>query len=280
MHPHWYAASPEVQRKLVSLFIISLDSKMRSPVTTLSPIPTSPSTLFSTELEYTRSPHDVAAVLRWAIRHVRLEGSSFGSKGQGEWGWYVDFATRERESGYPPNAFSQILVPQLPPAHLQLLTATLDIIASLAAHAETTGASGSKLAKLFGLWLLAQPRNKANEDWQEFYTRWEQSGRILEHLFLAHVRYVVSYPLALLTDALYSERILWLTGCPFVWRISSRNTHIAPSLFSKVGCLCCLDPLSRPVWMKRCLCTLTRSYRLPIPNHRVVTTHCVLFLRR
>ncbi|KAF7799212.1 hypothetical protein EIP86_010444 [Pleurotus ostreatoroseus] len=188
MHPHWYAASPEVQRKLISLYILSLDSKIRSPVSTLSPTPISPSTLFSTELEYTRSPHDVAAVLRWAIRHVRLEGSSFGSKGQGEWEWFADFATREREGGWSPSAFSQILVPQLPPAHVQLLTATLDIIESLAAHAETTGTSGSKLAKMFGYWLLAQPRTKSSDDWMELNKRFRTAGRILEHLFLAHVR--------------------------------------------------------------------------------------------
>lgn len=188
MHPHWYSASPEVQRKLISLYILSLASKTQSPITTLTPTPTSPAALFTTELEYTRSPHDIAAVLRWAIRHLRLEGSSFGSASASEWGWYIDFAKKERDGGYAPKAFSQSLLPSLPPAHHQLLAATLEIISSLAAHAETTGTSGSKLAKMFGLWLLAVPRTQSGEAWVDFYARWERAGRILEHLFLAYVR--------------------------------------------------------------------------------------------
>lgn len=188
MHPHWYSASPEVQRKLVSLFIISLGPK--SPITTLSPTPASPSLVLETELNYTRDPHDIAGVLRWALRHLRLQGSSFGSDSSAtsEWAWYLQFATSERDGGYPPTAFSKSLVPLLPPAHLPLLTTLLDTMSSLAAHAEATGTSGSKLAKLFGLWLLSTERVDSSEDWAAFYKRWERAGRILEHLFLAHVR--------------------------------------------------------------------------------------------
>lgn len=193
MHPHWYSASPEVQRKLISLFILSLGPK--SPITTLSPTSTSPSLMFETELNYTRDPHNVAAVLRWGLRHLRLEGPSFGSGNStsSEWAWYLNFATSERDAGYPPTAFSKSLIPLLPPAHLQLLTAILDTMSSLAAHAEATGTSGSKLAKLFGLWLLAAERVESSEDWSAFYKRWEGAGRILEHLFLAHVRYDLSF---------------------------------------------------------------------------------------
>ena len=187
MHPHWYSASPDVQRKLISLFILSLGPK--SPTTTLLTSPTSPSLIFETELNYTRSPHDIAGVLRWGIRHLQLDGASFGKEAvPSEWAWYQRFASFERQAKYPPTAFSQSLAPSLPPAHLQLLAALLDIISSLAAHAEATGASGSKLAKLFGLWLVSAERAKASEDWAEFYSRWEQAGRVLEHLFLAHIR--------------------------------------------------------------------------------------------
>jgi hypothetical protein len=28
------------------------------------------------------------------------------------------------------------------------------------------------------------------DDWQSFYLRWECTGRMLEHLFLARIRYV------------------------------------------------------------------------------------------
>ena len=186
MHPFWYSASPETQRKLISLFILSLASK--SPITTLSPSPTSALSTFDTELEYTRSPHDIAAVLRWALRHLRLEGESFG-RPDGQWKWYQTFAEAERSSSYPLNAFSESLVPQLPPSHLQLLIATLDIVSSLAAYSEHNGISGSKLSKFFGLWLLTTKRSEQGDDWASFYSRWERAGRILEHLFLAHIRY-------------------------------------------------------------------------------------------
>ena len=192
MHPHWYSASPEVQRKLISLFILSLGPK--NPSTTLSPSPTAPSVLFETELNYTRSPHDIAAVLRWGIRHLKLEGTSFGKESvPSEWMWYRSFAIAEQQANYPPTAFSKSLIPSLPPTHAQLLLALLDTISSLAAHAEATGTSGSKLAKLFGLWLVSAERVKASENWTEFYQRWERAGRILEHLFLAHVRCVPAY---------------------------------------------------------------------------------------
>jgi len=194
MHPHWYSASPDVQRKLISLFILSLAPK--SPITTLSPTPTSPQTIFNTELEYTRSPHDIAAVLRWALRHLRLEGNSFGGANTEQWQWYSTFFEKERASSYPPGAFSEILVPQLPPAHLQLLVATLDIVSSLAAHSERNGISGSKLSKFFGLWLLTAQRSEDNDNWASFYARWEHAGRILEHIFLAQIRSAQLYTLS------------------------------------------------------------------------------------
>ena len=189
MHPFWYSASPEVQRRLISLFILSLAPK--SPITTLSPSPTSAAANFTSELEYTRSPHDVAAVLRWALRHLRLEGDSFG-RDSDPWKWYQAFVEAERTKSYPLNAFSDALVPQLPPSHHQLLVATLDIVSSLASHSENNGISGSKLSKLFGLWLLSAKRSQDDDDWTSFYARWERAGRILEHLFLAYVRYVGS----------------------------------------------------------------------------------------
>ncbi|KAH9837891.1 uncharacterized protein C8Q71DRAFT_567206 [Rhodofomes roseus] len=187
MHPHWYSASPDVQRRLISLFILSLASKSPS---TLPPSPNSPSALFNTELEYTRSPHDLAAVLRWALRHLRLEGDFFGlgSSSAEPWQWYKTFSEAERAASYPSSAFSRFLTPQLPPAHLRLLEATLEIVSSLASHSDRSGVSGSKLSKLFGLWLLTTRRAEDGDDWSTFYARWERAGRILEHLLLAQTR--------------------------------------------------------------------------------------------
>ncbi|KAH9986184.1 hypothetical protein BJV74DRAFT_979410, partial [Russula compacta] len=185
MHPHWHSASPEVQRRLVSLFLLSLAST--SPNNVTSPTsPTAPAT-FESELCYTRSPHDVAAVLRWGLRHLKLDGDSFG-KESGDWTWYDTFTEAERTGSYQLDAFSKSLIPLLPTAHTELLLTTLDTISSLSARCEANGSSGSKLSKLFGLWLLTSEPSAEGDDWNVFYDRWDRAGRVLEHLFLARIR--------------------------------------------------------------------------------------------
>jgi hypothetical protein len=71
---------------------------------------------------------------------------------------------------------------------VNLLISTLDIISSIAAHAEVNGFSGSKLSKFFGLWLLTARRSSDTDDWDAFYSRWESAGKIMEHLFLSWLR--------------------------------------------------------------------------------------------
>ena len=184
MHPHWYSSDPAVQRRLISLFIHSLAPKSSSTL----PLSTSPFSDFESEITSTRSPHDVAAVLRWALRHLKLEGPSFGKDDS----WYQSFFDAEKQASYPPNAFLQHLVPQLSGSHLELLTATLDLFSSLAAHAEANSTSGSKISKVVGLWLLEARRAEETDTWSSFYGRWEQAGRKLEHIFLASIRYASS----------------------------------------------------------------------------------------
>jgi hypothetical protein len=186
MHPHWHSASLEVQCRLISLYLLSLASTGRNDATSPTS-PTAPAT-FEYELNYTHSPHDVAAVLRWGLRHLKLDGDSFG-KESGDWTWYNTFAKAECTSSYPPDAFSKFLIPQLPAAHTELLLATLDIISSLSARCEANGSSGSKLSKFLGLWLLTCEDSTEGDDWSTFYDRWDRAGRILEHLFLARIRF-------------------------------------------------------------------------------------------
>lgn len=173
MHPHWYSADPLAQRRLISLFLHSLS-------------PEGASTPFDEEIASTRSSHDVAAVFRWAIRHLKLDGTTLGLKDE----WYKVFFDAERSNGYPSTAFKQFLLPQLPSPHADLLVANLDLFSSLAAHAEANAISGSKIAKILGLWLLEAHRAEETDTWSTFYRRWESAGRQLEHLFLASIRYV------------------------------------------------------------------------------------------
>ncbi|KAI9509904.1 hypothetical protein F5148DRAFT_677389 [Russula earlei] len=182
MHPHWHSASPEIQRRLISLYLLSLTSASFKDTASLTA-----TMAFESELHYVRSPQDVAAVLRWGLRHLRLDGDSFGNE-SGDWTWYHTFAEAERAASYPPEAFSKLLIPQLPAAHTELLLATLDIISSLSTRGDANGSSGSKLSKLFGLWLLISERSVQGDDWTAFYDRWARAGRILEHLFLARIR--------------------------------------------------------------------------------------------
>jgi hypothetical protein len=175
MHPHWHSASPSLQRKLISVYLSHASGSASASPALAS---------FQDELVYA-DPRDVAAVLRWAIRHFEpTGGSTFG--GDDAYVWYTTFARAERERGYPQDAFDSALT--LPVQHAALLTAVLDLTCSLAAHAEANGISGAKFAKLVGRWLLANKRKAAPDDWHGFYADWDRAGRILEHLFLARIR--------------------------------------------------------------------------------------------
>lgn len=169
MHPHWHSASPATQQRLILLFVQSSAA------------------VFESEVSSTRSPHDVAAVLRWAFRHLKLPGDSFGN----DPAWYRVFFDTEKADSYPPKSFSEILAPQLPSVNLQLLNASVELFSSLAAHAEANGVSGSKLSKLLGLWLLTPERSKPDYDFISFYNQWDKQGRILEHIFLSYIRFVL-----------------------------------------------------------------------------------------
>lgn len=272
MHPHWYSASPDVQRRLISLFIHSLAPK--SQITTLSPTPSAATSAFESEISFTRSPHDVAAVLRWGLRHLQLDSANSTSSFGKDANWYKAFVAAEKSAQYPPNAFSQHLNTLLPPAHLELLTATLEILSSLAAHAEANSTSGSKLSKLFGLWLLASRRVEEKDDWAAFYARWECMGRMLEHLFLSRIRFVQFYPtrLASLMDNLSlppAEMKLQVIGCPpgfsnlfGITLIQAKGNPSPPRLLPLLISLnYCQDPGSRPDVTKPSSCGSKRNSR-------------------
>lgn len=183
MRPHWFASPNhhEAQLKLLSYFFQSLTIR---PVNGAGPSLSSDDP-FENELRYTRDPHDVAAVLRWGLRHLQLENDTFASATVQD--WYQTFVNSERAEGYPPQAFDQILSPLLPNIHVQLTRAVLDLIASLAAHSEANGISGNKLSKVLGWWIISSRAVKEPE-WPSFYADWEGAARQFEHLFLAYLR--------------------------------------------------------------------------------------------
>lgn len=129
MHPHWHSESPVVQRKLLSLFLLSLEPK--PVITTLMPTPTSTASAFETELNYTRSLHDITAILRWGLRHLELQDGIFGKDDNIPYAWYDSFAEFERGNGFPPKAFTQHLRSVLPPPPLRVINGHLEYNISL-----------------------------------------------------------------------------------------------------------------------------------------------------
>ena len=180
MHPHWHSASPAAQRRIISLFLSSLTASSEAP----SP----PGSSFDTELEFARSPHDVAAVFRWALRHLKLDGGSFDEDNSPSLAWYDSFAEKERAAEYSKTAYSDLLLPVVKPSHAELLGSTLSLVSRLSSHSEWNGTSGSKLSMSLGHYLLTGNQLDSIEDWVSFYSQWERAGRALEHIFLASLR--------------------------------------------------------------------------------------------
>lgn len=179
-HPHWLSASRTAQRNLISLFLASLK--------------TSNFGSFDADLR-AAPPHDVAAVLKWGLRHVTLEGGSFGNdllaslSPNEQWAWYSTFTEKERAASYPQNAFSSILLPLLPRAHAFLLKGILDLFSSVAAHADGNGMFNTKLSKALAWWIVSG-RVWSGGGWSEFYAEWDRCARIMEHVLLCFLRCV------------------------------------------------------------------------------------------
>lgn len=184
-HPHWLSASRSSQRELISRFVASLQSPS-----------TSTQESFKTSLSLAE-PTDVAAVLKWGLRHLKLENSTFGSTSSSSndgWEWYLKFAEAERVSDYPADAYSSKLLPLLPSRHTALLKHLLDLLSSVAAHAQGNGMFNTKLCKDLAWWAISSRKwdgtNAGQDAWTNFYLAWDRSSRILEHIMLAYLRSV------------------------------------------------------------------------------------------
>ena len=170
-HPHWLSASSSSQARLISAFLSPASNTER----------------FTADLE-SSGPHDVAAVFKWGLRHTSPAPDP-------SLAWYSAFATAERNASFPHNAFGSIALPNAP-----LIKALLDLCASVASHADGNGFFNTRLAKALAWWIVgqqAQVHGAAHESWDAFYGEWDKAARVLEHVFLAYLRFVgcVSLPL-------------------------------------------------------------------------------------
>lgn len=185
-HPHWLSVSRSSQRELISRYIATLPSASS----------TSSQDIFQSTLEEAQLT-DVAAILKWGLRRMKLEGGNFGgaeastAKSDG-WGWYTNFAEAERMSSFPEDAFSKQLLPLLPPSHVDLLKDLLDLLSSVAAHAQGNGMFNTKLCKVLAWWVVCSRKwsvqNESKDTWTDFYDAWDRASRILEHIMLAYLR--------------------------------------------------------------------------------------------
>jgi len=124
-----------------------------------------------------------------------LEEGTFGgvdASSSNGWGWYVKFAEAERMSSFPTDAFSKQLLPLLPPSHANLLKDLLDLLSSVAAHAQGNGMFNTKLCKVLAWWVVCSRKwgvqDESKDTWTDFYDAWDRCSRILEHIMLAYLR--------------------------------------------------------------------------------------------
>lgn len=191
-HPHWLSASRSSQRELISRYVATLQSPSASTQES-----------FQTTLGVAE-PTDVAAVLRWGLRHMVLAKGTFGSASSSlataeAWDWYVKFAEAECAAGFPADAYSSKLLPLLPQPHAALLKDLLDLLSSVAAHAQGNGMFNTKLAKDVAWWVVSSRKWDVSkngtggnrDEWADFYLAWDRASRILEHVMLAYLRCVL-----------------------------------------------------------------------------------------
>ncbi|SPO37648.1 uncharacterized protein PSFLO_03124 [Pseudozyma flocculosa] len=136
------------------------------------------------ELRYT-SIHNVVALLKWGLRHLRLRTTDFNSSDP--YGWYDAFVAAEKKSGYHPRAIADLLHPTLPQETAELLVQMLELMARVAAHHNHMPAS--EICSILGFWLfgrigVAHPP----PTFPELQAAWQTATSVAEHLLLAHIR--------------------------------------------------------------------------------------------
>ncbi|ABN67741.2 polarity establishment and bud formation protein [Scheffersomyces stipitis CBS 6054] len=116
------------------------------------------------------------------------------------WDVYLEYRRREREAGYPKNAFLSIMPKCLSsPAHASIVYDFLDLLISITSNSQYNYLSGRKVTKMASIWAF-NPTSKLSKSAfydatinQEFnfiqgVEAWKSSGNALFHLLLSFLR--------------------------------------------------------------------------------------------
>lgn len=182
--PHCLPSSTDIQQTLLVLFLRHRRPELLPQPTepalrsSLAPAPPSADYLFTTELRYTTaSAHDLAAVVRYALRH---RAPSAGASD-----WYTSLAVWEWERGYEPTAWAQLAGMDAP--LVAMLASVCEVLSGLAACVGTTGVGAGKLARIVGFWTLRDGREKV-DTLEDLLKVVERLGQRMEHLLLTYIR--------------------------------------------------------------------------------------------
>lgn len=154
----------------------NLFDQQSSKLSSLNITPLSPYQLFLSELEYCSHPHDLAAIILYALRHLKPDPS----RGH----FYTRFASFEREAGYPVDAWAR--VPE--DTDKKLLDTVSCILMTSSAYDRETGMSAAKLAGLMGYWIFRQDQKEVRVE--GLVSEVDQYARQMQHVLMAYTRYV------------------------------------------------------------------------------------------
>ena len=121
--------------------------------------------------------------------------------------WYSSFVRRSSSASppHPPHAFSQFLLPSLPPPSQKLLLSLLHTIQPVAAHAQQNAMPAHRLCYLLGAYAfgLATPPPPSSisssaganrVEWEDYSRLWSEAGRALEGCLKAYLREQTDLP--------------------------------------------------------------------------------------
>ncbi|GAA5911380.1 uncharacterized protein JCM6883_000075 [Sporobolomyces salmoneus] len=141
---------------------------------------------FKEELRYAEI-HDVVAVLKWGLRHFS-PSSSFALSSTSTFDFYRTFLKSTSAASHPRDSFTRFLLPLLPTTSRSLLISTLKLIQAVSSYSEVNAMTCRKLCRTIGYYLFRHDhKNDQEEGWEQLYSRWKESGEVVEGLVKAYL---------------------------------------------------------------------------------------------